>query len=84
LPLFDNIDLQVTLVMLISVPIVIMVTDSLAVVFLVGLILVPQPVLWTRAFDHRRPARRMMAYVVANEIVIAAIACCVVFFKLRG
>lgn len=58
----DKIDLHAVLVTLISVPIVIMVPGSgLVTVFLVGPFLVPQPLLWTRAFEHQRAGREMQA-----------------------
>jgi len=84
LSLFDNIDLHVLLVTLISVPIVIMVPGGMVSIFLVGSFLVPQPMLWTRAFDHRSSGRDMKGYVLANEIAVVAIVCFAAYVRLQS
>lgn len=83
--LFDHIDLHVVLVTLISVPIVIMVPGgALVAVFLIGSFLVPQPMLWTRAYDRQRAGRAVRPYVLANEIAVLAIVLFAAYVKLQG
>ena len=75
LDLFDNIDLHVVLMTLICVPIVIMVPGNLAIVFLVGSMLAPQPLLWIRAVEREHQGRAMRPYILANEIAVVVIVC---------
>ncbi len=84
LNLFDDIELHVVLVTLISVPIVIMVPGNLVAVFLIGSALVPQPMLWARAFDRQRAGRAMQPYILANEIAVVVIVCFAAFVRLQN
>ncbi len=81
--LFDNIDLHVVLVTLIAVPIVIMIPQPMASVFLLGSLLVPQPMMWARAMG-RRSDGSMKKYLIANEAAVVLIVCFALFVKLQG
>ena len=81
--LFDHIDLHVVLVTLIAVPIVIMIPDHMVGVFLIGSLLVPQPMLWARALG-RRASGGMNRYLLANEIAVVLIVCFAFYVRLQG
>lgn len=82
--LFDNIDLHVVLVTLIAIPIVILIPDPMASVFLIGSLLVPQPMLWARAYGRRHGGGDMKKYLIANELAVLGIVCLAFYVKLQG
>ena len=82
---FDHVDLHVVAVTLIGVPIAIAAPGgALAGFLLLGCALVPQPMLWTRAYDLRRSGQAIRHYVLANEIAVVAIVSVVAYLKLHG
>jgi len=68
---------------LIAVPIVIMIPDHMVGVFLIGSLLVPQPMLWARALG-RRASGGMNRYLLANEIAVVLIVCFAFYVRLQG